>query len=175
MHYSNDIKYCFDTSAFITLHRFYPDSLIHGLWQSLEELFDAGRIISHEIVFNEIVPKTGNKDSLAIWIEKYKTHFLSRTQYQVNLLPDILRNFPKLIDPEHEKEQADPWLLAMIIENMENEGIFGIHSQHVLVTTESKKSTTKLPAACKYYSIRHMDLFEFFESNGFKFIIEKAT
>jgi hypothetical protein len=174
MQYNNDIKYCLDTSAFITMHRYYPESLIPDLWTNLEMLFNNNNIISHEIVFNEIVPRTGNKDWLAIWIDSFKIHFLSRTQNQVDRLSDILRNFPKLIDTESEKEQADPWLISMLVEIMENEGIFGSQSSYVMVTTESEKSPKKLPAACRHYNIRHMNLFEFFNSNGFIFNMGKT-
>ena len=173
MNYSNEIKYCLDTSALIIMHRYYPNFLIPDLWNYLEDLFLDEKIVSHEIVFNEIVPKTGNKDWLAIWVEKLKTHFQVRTQSQIDRLPDILSNYPKLIDVNSEKEQADPWLIAMMIDIMEKEGLFGSNSSYVLVTTESKKSGIKIPAACKHYNIRHMNLFEFYKSNGFIFNMSK--
>ncbi|HED38349.1 MAG TPA: DUF4411 family protein, partial [Ignavibacteria bacterium] len=59
--------YCVDASAFITMHRFYPLWMIPDLWSYLENLFNGKKILSHQIVFDEIVPKTGNKDGLAQW------------------------------------------------------------------------------------------------------------
>ncbi len=88
-------------------------------------------------------------------------------------MPNILRNFPKLIDAESEKDQADPWLVAMLVEIMEQDGMFGDQSAYVMVTTESERKATRLPAACKHYNIRHMNLFEFFEANEFEFIVKK--
>jgi thiamine phosphate synthase YjbQ (UPF0047 family) len=165
--------YCVDTSAFITMHRFYPLKLMPDLWNFLEDLFIQKKILSHQIVFDEIVPKSGKKDELANWLTKFRTNFISTTERQFELLPDILKNFPKLIDPESEKEQADPWMVAMLIEIMEQDGIFGDQSIYVMVTTESEKRSTKLPAACKYYNIRHMNLLQFFEANGLKFTVSK--
>ncbi len=165
--------YRIDASAFITMHRYYPLWMIPDLWSNLEDLFNGKEIYSHEIVFNEIVSKTGNKDKLAVWISNYKSHFISTSQRQIDLVPDILKNFQKLIDADSEKDQADPWLIAMLIELMEKDGLFGDQSDYIMVTTESEKSADKLPAACKHYKIRHMNLFEFFKSNGFVFNIKK--
>jgi hypothetical protein len=165
--------YCIDASAFITMHRFYPMRIIPDLWAYLEELFNLKKILSHQIVFDEIVPKTGKKDELALWLIGFRQNFISTSQRQVELVPEVLRNFPKLIDPESEKDQADPWMVAMLIEIMEQSGMFGDQSNYVMVTTESEKRTTKLPAACKHYNIRHMNLFEFFDANGFEFSVKK--
>lgn len=167
--------FCIDASAFITMHRFYPIRMIPDLWSHLEDLFNQKKILSHQIVFDEIVPKTGKKDELAQWLSSFRTNFISTTQNQLELVPDVLSNFPKLIDPESEKDQADPWLVAMLVEIMEQDGMFGDQSDYVMVTTESEKKTTKLPAACKYYNIRHMNLFEFFEANDFKFSVTKLS
>ena len=124
-------------------------------------------------VFEEIVPKTGNKDELSQWLSSFSPNFISITQRQLELVPDVLTNFPKLIDPESEKDQADPWMVAMLVEIMEQDGMFGDQSDYVMVTTESEKRTTKLPTACKHYNIRHMNLFEFFNANGFEFTVTR--
>lgn len=165
--------YCIDASAFITMHRFYPIRMLPDLWTYLEELFNRKKILSHQIVFDEIVPKTTKKDELAQWISSFRLNFISTSQRQLELVPDVLSNFPKLIDPESEKDQADPWMVAMLIEIMEQDGMFGDQSDYIMVTTESEKRSTRLPAACKHYDIRHMNLFEFFEANNFKFSVTK--
>lgn len=110
-----------------------------------------------------------------IMLRKYQLSYLliPTSQRQLELVPDILSNFPKLIDAESEKDQADPWLVAMLVEIMEQDGMFGAQSDYVMVTTESERKATKLPAVCKHYKIRHMNLFEFFEANEFEFIVKK--
>ena len=171
---SNAIEiYCIDASAFITMHRFYSLRLIPDLWIYLEELFKRKKIISHQIVFDEIVPKNGEKDDLAQWLTGFRTNFIPISKRQLELVPDILSNFPKLIDPESEKDQADPWMVAMLIEIMEQYRMFGNQSNYVMVTTESERSSTKLPAACRHYNIRHMNLFQFFRANGFEFTVKR--
>ena len=167
--------YCIDASAVITMHRFYPQLIIPDLWSHLEELFNRKKILSHQIVFDEIVPKTGKKDELAQWLGNFRSNFISTSQRQLELVPMVLIDFPKLIDAESEKEQADPWLVSMLVEIIEQDGIFGDQSAYVMVTTESERRTTNLPAACKQYNIRHMNLFEFFDSNNFKFSVTKSS
>ena len=143
------------------------------LWENLEELFKAQRIRSHEFVYDEIVPATGEKDDLAKVVSKHKVCFVSITKRQAQLVPEILAIFPHLIDPMSKKNQADPWIIAMVVEMMEETSLFGKDSDNVIVSAESERSPNKIPAVCKQYKIRHMNLFEFFEDNGWKFSMVK--
>lgn len=80
-------------------------------------------------------------------MSNFKSAFRPVSQRQMDLLPDILNHFPKLIDEQAEKEQADPYLIAMLIEIMEERGMFGASSDYIIVSTESERSPHKLPAA----------------------------
>jgi hypothetical protein len=163
----NNVVYCFDSSAFITLHRFYSHDFIPDLWNQLEVLIYNGNLISHEIVLNEIDHDIKKQDRLTKWVLKHSIVFRPISQRQMNLLPEILQQFPKLIDYHSEKEQADSYLIAMLIElNEENDAFI---NEYVLVSTENKRSPEKIPAACTHFRIRHMDLHEFFIANSFKF------
>ena len=165
--------FCIDASAFITMHRFYPMRIMPDLWTYLEDMFDQKEILSHQIVFDEIVPKNGRKDELAQWLIKFRDNFIPKSEQQINLISDILKNFPKLIDIESEKDQADPWLVAMLIELNEQNRMFKDQLNYVMVTTESENSQYKLPAACIHYGIIHKNLFEFFEANNLEFSVNK--
>ncbi|MBI3717476.1 MAG: DUF4411 family protein [Sphingobacteriales bacterium] len=165
--------YCLDTSASVTMHRFYPVRIIPDLWKQLEDLFREKRILSHDIVFDEIVPESDTKDNLAKLISKYKNCFKSITKRQVQIVPEILSLFPHLIDARNKKDQADPWIIAMVIEMMEEVSLFADKSDYVIVSTESENSPNKIPAVCRHYKVRHMNLFEFFEDNDWKFTLSK--
>ncbi len=140
------------------------------LWDHLQTMFEKNQLYSHELVYDEIVPSQGEKDELAKWIFGFKKYFLPKSQEQMDHLHEILREFPKLIDPESEKDQADPYLIAMLKIKKE-EGLFGSNSD-VLVSSESERSGIKLPAACKRYKIRHMSTLSFLEDN-FNFSINR--
>ena len=153
------------------MHRYYYYSMMPDLWSKLDSLVNQGQLISHEIVYIEIVPDSGEKDFLAKWLVTNRSIFIPQTQLQLNLISDILKKFPRLIKPEYEKDQADPWLIACLIELMKNEGLFAENSTYVLVSMENTRSNQKLPAACKHYRIRHMTLEEFFVDNNIRFKI----
>ena len=83
---------------------------------------------------------------------------------------DVLAKFPKLIDPNNEKNQADPWLVAMMREFKEQEdsGLFPNETEYYLVTEESTQKDNRIPAACKKYGVNHLTLFEFFKKMNWK-------
>lgn len=85
------------------MHRFYPIRLIPDLWKLLENLFKQKEVLSHDFVYDEIVPDTDTKDDLAKFISKHKVCFKSITKKQAQLVPEILSIFPHLIDPRSKK------------------------------------------------------------------------
>lgn len=74
-------------------------------------------------------------------------------------------------EADYEIDNIDPYLIAMIL-NLKRDSIdFGY--EYVLVTNEKVGSPNKLPAVCKRYGIKHMNIFQFFEANGFEFHVDK--
>ncbi|MGH9949082.1 MAG: hypothetical protein ACRD6X_18075, partial [Pyrinomonadaceae bacterium] len=55
---------------------YYPRAVIPELWAETEQLFKDGRIISHSIVYDEIVPTSGSKDAIATLVSKHKASFI---------------------------------------------------------------------------------------------------
>lgn len=164
--------YCMDTSALVTMHRYYPMRILPDLWKQLEDIFKHDKILSHDFVYDEIVPDKERKDDLAKLVSNYKECFKPISKRQAQLVPEILTLFPQLIDPRSKRDQADPWIIAMVLEIMEDINLFGKESDFVLVSTESEQRPNKIPAVCKHYNIRHMNLFEFFEDNDWQFYIK---
>lgn len=175
MKHKSENIYCVDTSALITMQRYYPIRMLPDLWKHLEDLLQNRKITSHDFVYDEIVPtdKKATKDDLATLISKYKDNFKPISKRQAQLVPQIISLFPHLIDPRSKKDQADPWIVAMVVEMMEEANMFEQDSDFVIVSTESEKSSNKIPAVCKHYRVRHMNLFEFFEDNDWQFTLSK--
>ncbi|MCJ7448983.1 MAG: DUF4411 family protein [Bacteroidales bacterium] len=172
---SEDNIYFIDSSALITDNRFYPKKVIPDLWIYIEELFQQKKLCSHDMVYNEIIPSSGPKDDIGKLIHKFKSSFYPITNKQGQLALQILANFPRLIDPRAKKDEADPWIIALVIEKMEAVDIFGNASDYVVVSAESEKSDTKIPAVCKHFKVRHMNLFQFFDANGWEFVMNKKS
>jgi len=167
--------YSVDSSALITINRYYPRNIFPDLWVNIDDLFKRGRVFSHEMVYNEIVPTTGPKDNLAKLLSKYKSSFYPISNRQGQIALQILAAFPRLIDPQAKKDQADPWVIALVVEKMEEEDLFGDDSEYVVVSAESEKSSTKIPAVCKHFNVRHLNLFEFFEDNDWRFSVSSNS
>jgi hypothetical protein len=159
--------YCFDTSAFVTLSRTSTNIIeIPGsLWDHLAQMMFNGSIISHMIVYDEIFSNPKNPDFITKWIADKKDYFFEISQGQINIVPEIVKSFPNLIDYKMEREQADPWLIALAIEKTKELTLFG-SSVVVVVTHENPNSSVKIPAACRYFGIEHKSLRGFFDEIG---------
>jgi hypothetical protein len=165
--------YCLDSSAFIQLHIANKIVPIPDLWVELEKLFASGKIISHEFVFDELNPNTAKPDFIASWVYNKKASFHRVTEKQTELVTKILNQFPTFIDPEREKNEADPWVIALAIEKMEEETLFGKSTVFYVVSQEKISSSRKIPAVCRAFNVLHMNLDEFFRDNGWVFGIIK--
>lgn len=166
--------YCFDTSAFLALSRTNEKviKLDNAVWDHLKQMMESGSLISHHIVYDEIMSGTKNPPQIVKWVKKRKKHFLPKTDVQRIKVPEVVRKFPDLIDAGREKEQADPWLIALALEAGKGESLFDVQVC-IVVTQENPNSSKKIPVACKAFKLNHMTLREFFDENGLSTKISK--
>ena len=171
---SNQEKiYCFDSSVFISLNRVHQILSISDIWSELEKLFKSGRLISHEFVYEEFNPEGNRSDFIAKWIKDKKGYFFEITDRQAELTAKILEKFPTFIDSENEKDQADPWIIALAIEKMEEVTLFGQNTLVYVISQEKISSPKRIPAVCREFEVPHMTLDEFLKDNGWSFGIIK--
>ncbi|MGA2298963.1 MAG: DUF4411 family protein [FCB group bacterium] len=161
--------FCFDTSVFISLNRIHNIIPIPDFWDMLDDLFKNGKIISHEYVFDEIKPG----DFIGKWIQDKHQYFIGLSDKQFQNVEKILKMFPDFIDTEKEKNQADPWIIALAMEKSEEDNLFGHNSLIYVVSQEKISSTKKIPAVCRAFNIEHFDLEAFLNDNGMRFGIIK--
>jgi len=162
---NQSLIFCFDTSAFVDIHR-HLARLIPQLYPELDKLFNSGRLVSHRIVFQEITTQSKKPDSLTKWIRSKEAFFKDISTQQALLVSEIVQNFPALIHYNKEKDDADPWLIALVIEQRSMPTLFSSLQDFAIVSAESTIIPGRLPEACRYYSIRHLDLPDFFKANG---------
>ena len=164
--------YCIDTSVFLQLHFINKIIPIPDVWKELDILFAEDKIISHEFVFDEFHSEKSKNDFINIWISDKKKYFHKITEKQTKLVPQILKKFPKLINPNKENNQANPWLIAMAIEIIENPNLF--ETKNVIIVSQEKLSSNiNIPAACKEFDVPHINLEQFFEENGWELGLKK--
>jgi hypothetical protein len=165
MNQNESLIFCFDTSAFVEINR-YLAQFVPQIYPELDKLFNSGRLISHRIVFNEITTRSEKPDSLSKWINPKEAFFKEKSLQQTLLVADIIQKFPTLIHYNKEKDDADPWLIALVIEEKSKPDLFSSLRDYAIVSTESTFIPDRLPAVCKQYSVKHLDLPGFFVANG---------
>lgn len=170
----DDTIYCIDTGVLIYSHQNFPESKMPELWEHLSDVLNEGNVISHEAVYGEITGTRRGTGDLEVWVEKHKHIFRPITDIQTTFLPAIFAKFSKLLQPELEREQADAWLIALLLELTKADGLFGTKSRYRLVTTENPASSTRLPAACRHFGLQHCSHFDFFEEVGIKFAVSRT-
>jgi len=159
------VKYYIDTSALIRIFRFYPKSLVIPIWEKLEEMFKSKQLISHRVVYDEITTSSKVQDILSEKITPLKSSFQTMKDSQLIIVADIVNKFPGLIDPNREKEQADPWLIAMAVEERSKNQ----EEMLYVVSEENETKKNRIPAVCKHYKLEHLNLERFFEMIGVDF------
>lgn len=159
--------YIFDANVFINLHRIDMHSirLPDEVWVKLDELMMDGKIISHRTVYDEVVSGSKNPDKISAWLRSRKDYFGKSTARQIEIMAEVINKFPKLIDVNTERDQADPWLVALAAEKIEQNTTY----EYIVVTQENQASSIKLPAACKEFGVHSIPLAEFFEENDITF------
>jgi len=174
MNQKKSLIFCFDTSAFVDIHR-HLSRLIPQLYPELDKLFNSGRLISHKIVFNEITTRSTKPDSLTKWILPKEAFFKDISLQQALFVSEIVQKFPALIHYVKEKDDADPWLIALVIEQRSTPSLFSSLQDFAIVSTEGTNIPGHLPDACSHYSVKHLDLPGFFEANGWSLSLQKAS
>lgn len=159
--------YIFDSNVFINLNTI-DTHLIHlpdEVWTKLDELMTSGKIISHRTVYDEVVSGSKQPDKVSAWLQPRKTYFERATARQIEVMSDVVNQFDKLIDVNNERDQADPWLVALAVEKNEQDPTH----EYIVVTQEKQASSVKLPAACRSFSVGCIPLAQFFDENGITF------
>ncbi len=174
MNQNRSLIFCLDTSAFVDINR-YLVRLIPQLYPELDKLFNSGQLISHRIVFEEITTQSKRPDSLTKWILPKEPFFKDISLQQTFLVAEIVRQFPTLIHYNKEKDDADPWLIALVIEQRSKPDLFSSLQDFTIVSTESTFIPNRLPAVCRHYSIKHFDLPEFFAANGWSINLQTTN
>src|SRR3989338_705018 len=158
--------YIVDTSSLVKLNRNNPIDVFPSIWERLKLLSDNNRLIAPKEVLNEIKQ---NDDMLSKWVKNQKKMFKEPTQRQIELVQEILKDFPALIDTER-KYDADPWVIALAIELSSNtqQTLFTI--KRIVVTEEKlRENRVRIPFVCNKKSIESIDVVELFRAEGWKF------
>lgn len=160
-------QYYIDSSALIRIFRFYPAQLRTQIWDKLANMFNSGELVSHRLVYDEITTNSKNQDMLSKSITPYRDSFQTLQFEQSIIVRDIIMKFPALIDPSREKDQADPWLIALVVLNKN----LNPNQKYFIVSEESESKPNKIPSVCRHYKIEHLNLENFYNRIGLSFTV----
>ena len=161
-------NYVVDTDVLITLMTYHPQDkpAYQAIWDEIETLIKQENIFSTMVVYDEIIKYLGKNDQLKKWaISHKKRFFISPNQETWQLAQDIIKKFPDLLNKKKlqtGEPDADPFLIALA----KSEGA-------TIITQERKDLPNRIPMVALHYSVKSIDLYEFFEERKLKFVKEQ--
>jgi hypothetical protein len=154
--------YIFDTSAFIVLKHYYRQSF-PSLWTGLEELIDAGVLLSTREVYNEL-QNYNDADYIQTWANDHKEIFETPSNNELEFVAGIFQiaHFRALISQKAALKGtpvADPFVVAAA----------AIKNAAVVTQESLKPNAAKIPNVCDHFGIRSVKLHEFMAEQGWNF------
>ncbi len=160
----SEVIYCVDTSSLIECKQVYSIEVFPTLWDSLAGIVEAGRLIAPREVLREIEKQD---DELLAWVKTNKKMFVPPTDDQLAITRNILRNFPNLVDPTRATPQADPFVIALGVEEKNSGRNCIVVTEEAMVRPPSPK--VKIPNVCDAHGILCIGILELFKREGWKF------
>ena len=154
-------KYCVDTSALIDLNgRLLPATSFHDLFPRVHEAFASDLLVSPREVRKELQNGSAG-DPLKEWATENPRFFVDPDDGQVARVATLLAQFPSLYDPKLLRPaDADPWVIALAMAN-------GL----TVVTSENQDSPKRIPHFCRELGVPVVNIFGFFEAEGWLFSV----
>ncbi len=148
----------------------YPPRTFPTLWNKLDTLVKSSRVISPQEVYGELDKKD---DEVLKWVKQRKQMFVNlNDEEQIALVFDIEAKFPKLVDPQKETPEADPFVIALAVLETKNRILFG---DECIVVSEEKpggdgiSGKPKIPDVCYSYGVRHFSILDLIQNEGWTF------
>ncbi len=137
--------YVFDTSSFIVLENFYPETF-PTFWEHVDELVESGRLISVSEVYKEIQNVVA-ADHLIAWTDGHM-HIFQPPMTQEMAVADIfaIAHFQQLISEKQRVKGspvADPWVIARA----------RVLNGCVVTEETLKPHAAKIPNVCQHFTV----------------------
>lgn len=151
--------YCIDTSSILEARtRTYPPAAFPTLWDRVEALIDAGRLLSPIEMLKELERKD---DETRKWARAKSGLFVPYSPQQIATVTQILTTHPLLVDSSKGRSGGDPFLIALAL-------IEG----YTLVTEEVATNSPKkprIPDVCIVYKVPYITFLDLVIAEGWTF------
>ncbi len=100
------------------------------------------------------------------WAKRNRKMFKRPTGEQLSIVREINERFLGLTDKDREGEQADPFVVALVLEARRRD----LFESYVVVTMERLRGErVRIPLVCQHYGIECIDVMQFLEREGWEF------
>lgn len=128
-----------------------------SVWEKLEDLASRGVLIATEEVLRELEKQD---DEVYRWV-KAQSNMVVPVDHQIQIEVSFIMNaYPKLVDPQRNRSQADPFVIALarLVDG-------------VVVSGERRRSlkNPKVPDVCDDMGIPHIRFVDLLSQQGFTF------
>ena len=151
--------YCIDTSAILEVWtRWYPIEVFGSLYQKLDELINAGRLIAPAEVLHELLRQS---DAVSQWATSRRKMFHDLSEDLQNATKEVLRKCSAMVNPNKMKTEADPFVVALA--RMKG---------GVVVTQETPSGNPErlmIPDACQLLKISCISIIGLMRKENWKF------
>jgi len=138
--------YIIDTSSLIELNKHNPMDIYHTPWKKMDGLVTSKRLYAPREVLDEI---KRFDDALAHWAKKHPNMFKDPTMEQIEIVKEILKEYPSLIK-KGKRFAADPWVIALAIEMIRSPQRTLVEVKRIVVTEEKiRGSKVRIPISAK--------------------------
>jgi len=169
--------YCIDSGSLFDLKQRNPPDLFPGPWAKLAELGRSRRLIAPREVRREI---EAGDDEVVEWALHNANLFRDPDDAQLEIVREILREFPRFVDLGKERADADVFIVAvaLLINRSQPSSIFPqvspMFPQRCIVVSEERPRRAptgppKIPDVCAHYGIECIKLFTLMRNEGWTF------
>lgn len=159
--------YAVDTSSFIELQRRFRRRTFGRLWTHLDGLADNGRLVVPEQVHRELGDDI-TQDPVR-WLRDH-SGIVHPTAHLWDRAKEVANRFTDFVDLAKPDGSADPYLIALALEERDRQRSTLWESPVILVTEENRKRPGRvaIPDACDEYGLTVVKLQGLFDSEGWE-------
>ncbi len=148
------VEYTFDTNVFIYLFRHIPKDIFVSIWALIEEKFIEQKIVIIKDVFDEL--SKVDDDEVFNYVKNKKDNIIELSEEVQTNLRTIVNTFPNWINPNSERNAADPSLVAS-----------GMTYNIKIITQEKiRGNKLKIPFICNKFGVACGDFFDFLRDHN---------
>jgi len=141
--------YCIDTSALIAAwYERYKPNRFPKLWEELDILYMAGRLVSSSLVLRECSKQ--RSEELHAWLKPRETMFLTPDEAVQGQVNHIVNTYTGLVAAGKEKFQADPFVIALA----------KVGGYTVITEETGPTSLAKIPGVCNAMKVEWVNLMQ---------------